>query len=245
MSPHAPSRARGFTLIELLVALFITAIIFAMGYGAINQALQQRDALEARQDRLTAVETAVRLMMQDFTQLAARPVRDPLGQSSIPCVLALPAGQSLGAMGFAQAAPSTLGSSFGSSSSSPGAGGSGGESNANDLVAFTRTGWANPAGIQRPALERVSYRLEDGTLRRLHWPELDGTEATAPMRRDVLDHVKSVSFRFMGDSRQWSDQWPPLGVGGNYAWRMRPLAVEITLELEDWGKIVRLVEVPT
>ena len=27
--------------------------------------------------------------------------------------------------------------------------------------------------------------------------------------------------------------------------RTRPFAVEITLDLEDWGKIVRVVEVPT
>ena len=31
-------RNRGFTLLELLVAMFIAAIMFAIGYGAINQA---------------------------------------------------------------------------------------------------------------------------------------------------------------------------------------------------------------
>ena len=31
-------RQAGFTLIELLVAIFITAILFAMGYGALSQA---------------------------------------------------------------------------------------------------------------------------------------------------------------------------------------------------------------
>jgi prepilin-type N-terminal cleavage/methylation domain-containing protein len=41
MSP----RGRGFTLIELLVALFIAALMFAMGYGAIHQALTSRESL--------------------------------------------------------------------------------------------------------------------------------------------------------------------------------------------------------
>ncbi len=62
------------------------------------------------------------------------------------------------------------------------------------------------------------------------------------MRRDLLTHVKSVSFRFMNDARLWIDQWPALGTG---SLRSRPFAVEITLELEDWGHIVRVVEVAT
>jgi general secretion pathway protein J len=112
-------------------------------------------------------------------------------------------------------------------------------------VVLTRAGWANPAGIQRPALERVSYRLEKGTLRRMHWPVLDATEATAPIPRDLLDHVKSLTFRYLTDARQWSDVWPPLGNNANLTLRLRPLAVEVTLELEDWGRIVRVIEVPT
>ena len=61
-------RARGFTLIELMVALFITAIVFAMGYGAVNQALNSRQSLEDRQARLLAVQTTMRVLAQDFDQ---------------------------------------------------------------------------------------------------------------------------------------------------------------------------------
>ena len=59
---------RGFTLIELMVAVFITAIVLSMGYGAINQALNNHEALDARQERLLAVQTTMRLLTQDFTQ---------------------------------------------------------------------------------------------------------------------------------------------------------------------------------
>jgi type II secretion system protein J len=281
---------RGFTLIELLVALFITAIIFAMGYGAINQALNDHESLTKRQDRLTAVQTAMRVMVQDFGQLAPRPVRDQIGTNSLPSLLARPTGGSLGDSGSgslgggnalgtsmtvvgSSSSPSSSSTSSTTSSSTSGPstsnsgsstslslGGSSSlslgttsgntDSGGNDLVSFTRAGWANPAGIQRPALERVSYRLEDGVLRRLHWPVLDVTEATAPIRRDLLDHVKSVRFRYLTDARQWIDQWPPTGSGtgsavGDPSLRMRPFAVEVTLELEDWGRIVRIIEVPT
>jgi hypothetical protein len=66
-------------------------------------------------------------------------------------------------------------------------------------------------GIQRPTLERVSYRFAKGTLRRMHWAVLDSTEGSQPVRRDLLTHVKSVTFRFMNDSRQWVTQWPAVG----------------------------------
>lgn len=261
-------RPRGFTLIELLVALFITAIIFAMGYGAINQALEDQKSLQAQQARLTAVQNAMRVLVQDFTQLTPRPVRDQIGDNSLPCLIGSPEGVSPTAAPLGAAASSgTLGlggslgssavpgsgssSSSSSSSSQSSSGGSSGSDNAVDLVAFTRAGWANPAGIQRPAEERVSYRLENGVLERLHWPELDVTEAAIPIRRDLLDHVKSVTFRYLTEQRQWTDQWPPLSniplspLAGNQMLRMRPIAVEVTLELDDWGTIVRIIEVPT
>jgi type II secretion system protein J len=63
-----------------------------------------------------------------------------------------------------------------------------------------------------------------------------------PVRRDLLTHVKSVAFRFMNDQRVWVTQWPALG---SSSLRSRPFAVEITLELEDWGHIVRVIEVPS
>ena len=65
---------RGFTLIELLVAMFIAAIIFAMGYGAINQAVKNHDTLKEQQARILALQTVVRLMEQDLVQAAPRPV---------------------------------------------------------------------------------------------------------------------------------------------------------------------------
>src|SRR5437879_5538248 len=72
-------RLRGFTLIELLVALFIAALMFAMGYGAINQALASRSSLQEQQARLLELQTAMRVLEQDFVQLAPRPVRAPVG----------------------------------------------------------------------------------------------------------------------------------------------------------------------
>ncbi len=201
-------RSTGFTLVELLVAVFITAILFALGYGAINQAVQNRTGLGQAQDRVLAVQKAMRSFVQDFSQVVPRPVRQPLGEGYLP---ALQSGS------------------------------------ASDLVAFTRGGWTNPAGVQRAALQRVRYRFEKGELRREYWSVLDATLDPAPRSQVLLDQVKSVRFRFMDSTRNWLDRWPAnetSSVAPMRELRARPIAVEITLELEDWGTMTRLIEVP-
>ncbi|HEX3838961.1 MAG TPA: type II secretion system minor pseudopilin GspJ [Steroidobacteraceae bacterium] len=233
MSRTAGARAGGFTLIELLVALFITAIIFSVGYGGIDQALRNHAQLKEHQARLTEVQNAVRVMVQDFSELAARPIRDQLGQNWLASISSQTSDtSSSSSTSTTAAAPDTQ-----EDDTEPL-----GDDGNPDLVAFTRAGWANPAGIQRSTLERVSYRFANGTLRRMHWTVLDGTEASQPVRRDLLTHVKSVAFRFMNDQREWVNQWPALG---DSSLRSRPFAVEITLELQDWGHIVRVIEVPS
>jgi type II secretion system protein J len=263
---------RGFTLIELMVAVFITAIVLSMGYGAVNQALNNHEALDARQERLLAVQTTMRLLTQDFTQLAPRPVRQPLGDGWLPALLAgtstgtgmglsaVSASTAPGSLGLGTTTPapgaptsnpstsSTTSSSttLGSSTSTmTGAGTFTSSTTPVAIVTLTRAGWANPAGIQRPALQRVTYILENGTLRREHWPVLDAVMTTTTVRRELLDKVKSVTVRYMDVSFNWREQWPPQALAGdpNANLRLRPIAVEVTLELEDWGTIVRVIEV--
>ena len=111
------------------------------------------------------------------------------------------------------------------------------------LADLTRSGWSNPAGVPRPTLQRVSYRLQDNKLQRAYWNALDRTLTAEPSGAVLLDQVRGVTFRFMDQNRTWHEQWPPLGYSGPDVARLRPIAVEFTLELEDWGKLVRLVEV--
>jgi len=204
-------RQSGFTLLELLVALFIAALMFAMGYSAIRQAANGREALQAQQARLLEIQTAMRVLEQDFMQLVPRPTRQPIGNSWDAALVATAANQ--------------------------------------PVVALTRGGWTNPNGLQRPGLQRVAYFFENGTLRREYWSVLDPTQSNTTLKRDLLAHLKAVQFRFMDAAKNWQDQWPALSnTGGAFQQQMqlrgRPIAVEITLDTEDMGKLVRILEIP-
>ena len=41
------------------------------------------------------------------------------------------------------------------------------------FIEFTRGGRRNPAEMLRSHLQRVAYKIEENTLSRLHWPQLD------------------------------------------------------------------------
>ncbi|NNF15386.1 MAG: type II secretion system minor pseudopilin GspJ [Gammaproteobacteria bacterium] len=81
------AKNRGFTLIEVLVASFITAMILVMAYTTITQAAQDRQRIEQRFDRFQSVQLAVRLITQDIAQAQPRPVRDLIGQGSLPALM--------------------------------------------------------------------------------------------------------------------------------------------------------------
>ena len=267
---HARHAGGGFTLIELLVALFIAAIMFAMGYGAITQALHSRGSIRENQKRLLALQKTMLIMEQDFVQLAPRPIRSPEGEGWLPAVMTQAGGSDaslsdssgsdpfgspssgFGSNGF----DSTRSDSTSSHSTRSGAtaldsgtgsdSGPGSDSSSAPLVEFTRDGWSNPIGVQRPELERVAYVFEKGTLIREHWNELDPTLGELPVKRDLLKHLRSVHLRYLDFNHQWITRWPPPAPGGSQSdthLRLRPLAVKVTLDTRDWGKIVRIFEV--
>jgi general secretion pathway protein J len=114
------------------------------------------------------------------------------------------------------------------------------------LLTFTRGGWANPAGLPRSELQRVSYLLRDNKLIRQHLPVMDTTAATTVVERELLDQVEAVSFEYMDESFAWSTSWPTPGMQMStpqQLWRARPIAVKIVLSLKGAGVLTRIIEV--
>ena len=112
------------------------------------------------------------------------------------------------------------------------------------LIEFSRAGWPNGAGMPRGTVQRVSYRLEERKLIREHQNVTDATQASPPVTRELLRDVESVEIRYMNNGREWVAEWPPAGSAADLASRLRPLAVEVTIVLADYGELRRLIEVP-
>ena len=218
MSRRTP---RGFTLVELLVAMAIVAVIGVMAVTGLSNFIRQRDLAEERARRWQEVQLAIRTIVQDLSQIQPRPTRDELGETYQPSVLANP--------------------------------------NAQFALEFSRGGWANPGGFNRGTVLRVAYTVEEhqddksaktsmgrskvrNALYRLHWPVMDRTLATAPVKTEILDRVESIEVRFMDSAGEWQTEWPPLRMNGPQRYVIRPRAMEVVIELEDFGRISRIVE---
>ena len=107
---------------------------------------------------------------------------------------------------------------------------------------FSRGGWANPGGFPRGTVLRVAYNFEGDKLVRYHWPVMDRTTGTPPVRTELLDGVTDIEVRFLDLTGMWQLDWPPVGMTGAQSLIARPRAVEFSVELKDFGRLTRLVE---
>lgn len=104
---------------------------------------------------------------------------------------------------------------------------------------LTRHGWNNPfaSGKRvRSYLQRVAYQLEDQQLKRIYWFDLDRDYDSRKYDMILLDNVKSLDLRFVDGQGKWQTRWPSLGAEEE----VLPRGVELTVELQGWGKITRL-----
>lgn len=208
----------GFTLIEVLIAMAITAFVSLIAYTSLSSVISGVDSLRANTDRILEVNRALMILSRDLRQFANRPVRDEFGEIE-PAM-------------------------------------TGGEQ-ARFPLSFTRRGWHNPNGYPRSSLQRVNYRLEDGGLWRDSYPVLDRAGDTEPQTVLLLDDVDEMQLTFlptlefmqvdMGgttvDTGRWVENWVADSSTPGVV-LAPPVALEITLQLKDWGEMKRLYALP-
>ncbi|MFP3978511.1 MULTISPECIES: type II secretion system minor pseudopilin GspJ [Marinobacter] len=114
---------------------------------------------------------------------------------------------------------------------------------------LTRQGWRNPLGIRRSSLQRVGWEYTGSELRRRYWPTVDQGQEDNSQDLMLLDGVTAFDLRFMNDQNSWQPEWPPEQAMASLSPGTRPeiafpLAIEITLEHERFGEIVRTFVLP-
>lgn len=209
----------GFTLIEVLIALAITAFVATIAYSSLSAVISGVESTRAAATATYELDRALMIISRDLRQFTARPVRDEFGQEEAAM----------------QGGPL-----------------------ARHLLSFTRAGWHNPNQHTRSNLQRVNYLVEESALWRESYLILDRVGDSEPQRVKLLDGVEEMRIGFLSslaavesgndgktlDTRNWIENWivdtstpdvelPP------------PAALEIRLELEGWGELTRLYELPS
>lgn len=204
---------RGFTLLEVLIAMAITAFIAVAAYTSLSTVMTGVERARDQGGRLHEIARAFGVLGRDLRLVVDRPVRDEFGQ----------------------VAPAVTGGPL-----------------ARELLSLTRSGWHNTTGAPRSTLQRIAYRLDGEALYRLSYPVLDRTPVGEPREVLLLEGVEDIRFTFLPslarleidrdgrvDRRQWLDNWvQDLSQPNNLP--APPVAVAVTVTLDDLGEIERL-----
>ncbi len=104
---------------------------------------------------------------------------------------------------------------------------------------LTRAGNSNPLGAPRSNLKRIAYSLVNDEFFRLSWKTLDRAQETLPDKLKLLDKITRFEVRYLDQKQEWKFSWPPASNTDSSSPGL-PVAIEITLTLEQWGEIKRL-----
>ena len=108
--------------------------------------------------------------------------------------------------------------------------------NGQELV-FSRGGNFSSLKLDHAELTRVSFSLQDEQFIRSYWRHLDSTQGDRPLSASLLSRVTNLQIRVLDQNNSWHLDWP---ISDNAKIR----ALELTIELEDWGEIRRLFPAP-
>ncbi|HEY3177397.1 MAG TPA: type II secretion system minor pseudopilin GspJ [Casimicrobiaceae bacterium] len=108
------------------------------------------------------------------------------------------------------------------------------DSGGNSTLTFTRSG---PEFSVEPGIagQRIGYRLRDGAIEALYWPQLDNVPGAVPEAYVLSRNIDRFRVEQLTSKNVWSLQWPLLGEANI------PRAVRIEIEFADGTTIERLI----
>jgi type II secretion system protein J len=74
-------------------------------------------------------------------------------------------------------------------------------------LVVTRLGIGEGAAMQSVP-RRVGYRLRDGALEYLVWPDLDAAPGSAPAAYELLGDVADLQWQALDSDGRWTTEWP-------------------------------------
>jgi len=111
-------------------------------------------------------------------------------------------------------------------------------------VEFSRAGHPNPAGFLRSDLQRVAYVPDQDTLLRQTWRVLDRAQDSRPDQQILVEDISRFTMRFLAESNEWLESWPPTALGSSAPATALPRAVEVELELDNFGIVYWIFRLP-
>jgi general secretion pathway protein J len=112
------------------------------------------------------------------------------------------------------------------------------DSAGNSALAFTRAG---PEFLNEPGIagQRIGYRLRDGTIEALYWPQLDNVPTATASAYTLARDIQRFRIYQLGANGGWSQPWPP--PGATKTTDALPRAVRIEIGLADGTTIDRII----
>ncbi|OZB17689.1 MAG: type II secretion system protein GspJ [Marinobacter sp. 34-60-7] len=116
-------------------------------------------------------------------------------------------------------------------------------------LTLTRQGWRNPLGLRRSGLQRVAWEYTGEELRRRYWPVVDQGQEDDSRDLMLLERVTAFDIRFLDQQGSWQEAWPmdeelASLTPGSRPETSLPRGIEITLEHERFGELIRTFTLP-
>jgi general secretion pathway protein J len=113
-----------------------------------------------------------------------------------------------------------------------------------NYLEFTRGGFVNPNAIElRSTLKRVALSCQGNHLLRRSWASLDTPNRNKYDDQIILEKVQ-CSFAYLTLAREVLPEWHETLANTEEQSEILPVAVQLTLDMSDWGKMTLLFIIP-